>query len=327
MNWLRANPFLVGLIAIVVVGAGVLTWLIVGESGRLAEVDERWMQQESEFKRLAALQPFPEPANIGRLDEQRKSYEASLRALRGQFAAYEGADERLDPSGFQDRLRREVDNVKARARQAGVRLDDKFYLGFEPYQNALPRESAVPLLARELGTLQRASLALIEAGVESFAIQRAPTPEEAGPAAPAPAAPTASTPARKTAVAGADLVSRLPFNLAIAGGEGAMRRAIAKLMEQRPLLVIRALRVRNEKEKGPARLTAEQLRKAADAAGGTGEAAAASAPAVVAAPPPAAPAVVPVDTVLRSVVGAERVEALLRVELVKFSAPLEPTRP
>ncbi len=300
MNGLRTNWFLGGLLVALLVGSAGLGWLIWGASARLAEVNERYLAQENEFKRLTALVPFPDPANIAKLEEQKKLYAASAQALEGQFATFEPAVENLDPSGFQDKLRKEVDAVSAKARAANVRLPEGFYLGFERYRAELPTEKAVPLLARELLALRALMHVLIESGTESIgAIKRFPVPgETAVPGSPltaaAPSDPAVAGPSKK--LAAAPLVARYPFEIAFTAEHGAFRRALARVMEIRPLLVVRTLRVKNEKDKGPAR----------------GQEAPKTEVSGVAAKPAES------ETGLRYIVGREHLEATLRMEMIKF---------
>lgn len=298
MNWARENPLLAGVAGVTGVGTLALGWLIWSASSHLTEVDERYQSQVNEFRRLAALTPFPDGSNVAKLEEQRKEVAAAGKALEEQFAAFEPAAESLDPAGFQDRLRKEVAAIVAKAKTANVKVADTFYLGFERYRAELPPEKAVPLLTRQLAAIRTLLNGFIDAGVESIgAINRKPVPGEAGAvaeAAPAAGTPPAAAAAARKAAAGSDLISRFPFDVTIGADQGAFRRAVSRLMEQRPLLVIRSLQVKNEKEKGPPRI-AETKSDAAPAA------------------TPGKPA-----EAMRYVVGQEKLTAILNVEVIRY---------
>ncbi len=304
MNWVRSNPFLAGLVSAVVVLGGGLGWLIWSASDRLAEVDERYEKQQAEFQRLTTLAPFPDPTNVTKVGEQKKAYAESVKKLEEQVAAFEPAAETLDPAGFQDRLRKNVTEVVAKAKAAGVRVPDDFYLGFERYRAELPPEKAVPLLARELAAIRGVVHTLLESGIDAIpSIRRAPLPHEPG-ATTAAAVPSAPTPGPKKAPA-PELVTRHPFDIVFTAEHGAFRRGLARLMEQRPIVLVRGLRVKNEKEKGP--LRGPEIAKA-DPSTAPGPNASAS--------KPAAPATD--ESVLRYVVGQEHLEATLRIEMIRF---------
>lgn len=308
MNWARQNPVLAGVAGVTGVATLAFGWLIWSASSRLSEVDEAYEKQVAEFKRLAGLTPFPDANNAAKLEEQRVAFAAAGKALEEQFASFEPAAAALDPAGFQDLLRKDVAAVVAKAKGANVRLPDGFYLGFERYRAELPAEKAVPLLARQLLAVRGLMNAFIESGLEGLgAIKRTPVPGEAGtePATPAPANPAAAAAARRNAPV--DLISRYPFEVTLQGDHGAFRRAIGKLMEQRPLLVLRSLKVANEKPKGPLRASADP--KLNDAA---------SAPATGAANAPAKP-----SDALRYVVGQEKLEATLQLEVIRYAPSAE----
>lgn len=305
MNWARQNPVLAGLAGATGAATLALGWLIWSASSRLAEVDEAYEKQVAEFKRLAGLTPFPDASNAAKLEEQRVAFAAAGKALEEQFASFEPAAATLDPAGFQDLLRKDVAAIVAKAKSANVRLAEGFYLGFERYRTELPAEKAVPLLARQLGAIRGLMNAFIDSGVEGIgAIKRTAVAGEAGaePAAAAPANPAAAAAARRNAPA-TDLITRHPFEVTLQADHGAFRRAVGRLMEQRPLLLVRSLKVSNEKQKGPARASAEP--KTADVA-------------------PAAPAdKAKASDALRYVVGQEKLEAVLQVEVIRYAAAAE----
>lgn len=316
MNWARQNPLLAGVVGFAAVATLALGWLIWSASSNLAEVDERYEKQVAEFKRLASLTPFPDAANVAKLEEQRVAFAAAGKALEEQFVAFEPAAATLDPAGFQDLLRKDVAAVIAKARGANVKVADTFYLGFERYRSELPAEKAVPLLARQLAAVRGLMNAFIESGVDAIGgIKRNPVPGETGPgtetAAPA-TGPAAVAAARRAATV--DLITRYPFEVTVNADQVAFRRAVGRLLEQRPLLLLRSLKVKNEKEKGPLRASADP-KLAEQSAAATATPAAAGA----AAAKPAADA-------LRYVVGQEKLEATMQIEVIRFAAPTAPEK-
>ena len=330
MTWVQNNRFLAVLFAVVLLGVAGLGYGIYSAYGRFDEVSQRYDTQAAELLRLQKLSPFPEAANRQRYEAVRKQCEEPLRTLQVQLANESPAPEKITATEFQNRLRDVVGSVTGLARQNNVALPEGFYLGFDPYRVTVPPAEAAPLLAMQLKSCEQVARTLISRRVERVTtFKRVPLREEGGltgGTAPTPApAPTGNGRGHNPAASAASaLVTFYPLQVDFHAPPVVFREVVDDLLKAQPLYVIRALRVKNERDKGPGR-------GAAALANGE-EAAAAPAPPVAAATPSAVPPgrsasvsaiepPLPDRATLRYIVGTERLDVQMRLELARFSAP------
>ena len=313
MNWVRNNRFLAGFLAVMLVGVGGLGFLVYSAWGRYSTVDDQYKTQVTELKRLEALAPYPEQANQAKYEQIRKNYAQAVRDLQTTLAGYDPAPENPPPTPlqFQDRLRKAVEETVGAAQSAGVEIvpKDRFYLGFEQYSGTPPDAAATPLLASELNAINDLVAILLQnKHIEALiSIKRAPVPGEAGAAA----APAPSAPGRPAAPAAPPLVTKYAVEIAFTALPNSFREILNAITDSKRLYIIRAVQIKNQMDKGPAR--------AVEPAPGTAPAGAASSD------PNAAPLPDKGPPPLRYVVGQERLDVTLRIELASV-APPAPTR-
>jgi hypothetical protein len=179
-----------------------------------------------------------------------------------------------------------VSKTFAQAAQRGVALPEKFYLGFEKYENELPPNNVTALLNWQLTVVETVINRLIDLKVSAItAILRPPLPGELTPEVPAKEVP---------------LLKKYPFEVVFTGYPGHLQSILNDLGSLPHFTVVRALRIENEQVKSPAR-------------GG----AAATGADILAAPEPA------VDKII---IGKERVTASLIIDLVQFTPKQAPKK-
>ena len=310
MNWVRNNRFLAGFLAVMLVGIGGLGFLVYSAYGRYSTVDDQYKTQVTELKRLEALAPYPEQANQTKYEELRKSYALAVRDLQTTLASYEPAPENPPPTPlqFQDRLRKAVEDTVSSAQAAGVDIvpKEKFYLGFEQYSGTPPDAAATPLLASELNAINDlVAILLKNKHIEALiSIKRGPVPGEAGSAT---AATAPAAPGRPAVPVAAPLVTKYPIEIAFTALPNSFREILNTITSSKRLYVIRAVQIKNQMDKGPARAT--------EPTPGTGSANA------VSPDPNAAPLPEKGPPALRYVVGQERLDVTLRIELTSVAPP------
>lgn len=329
MTWVQNNRFLAVLLAVVLLGVGGLGYGIYSAYGRFDEVSQRYDAQAAELLRLQKLSPYPEEANRQRYEGVRKQYDEAVRTLQAQLANESPAPEKITATEFQNRLRDVVGSVTGLARQNNVALPEGFYLGFDPYRVTVPPAEAAPLLAMQLKSCEQVARTLISRRVERVTtFKRVPLREEGGPTggttpAPTPApGPTGNNRGNNAAAAAANaLVTFYPLQVDFHAPPAVFREVVDDLLKAQPLYVIRALRVKNERDKGPGR---------GAAALASGEEAPTPAAAINTTPSPAtnrggvSAAVeppLPDRATLRYIVGTERLDVQMRLELARFSTP------
>ena len=161
-----------------------------------------------------------------------------------------------------------------------------FHLGFDEYTARLPDNIAAPLLAQELSQIALLTDSLISARVDGLtSLRRIPLPEERGG--------TAATPARKPGQTEAEATSveRSVVDVTFAASSAVARKALNQIASSsQQFYIIRALHVRNEKDKGPPREEGARAQ---------------------ATPAP--------NAALHFIVGNEHVEVSARIEMLRFN--------
>jgi hypothetical protein len=328
MNWIKANKFLSGFLAVMLIGVGVLTFLLLSARGKYQEVSEQYETQSTELNRLLSLAPYPDAQNLKLVDAQKKEHLDAMSQLQKNLGAAEIPIEPLTPQQFQDQLRESVSRIVSKA-GARTRLPEKFYMGFDRYQTEPPRPEAAPILGRDLKAMELVVDHLIENRVIALnRIEREPIPEEAGAAPGEREGSTGGGPAgrggRSEKAAVPPLVKKHTFEVAFLSDQMNFLSVLNRIVSSSTQFYIpRLLQVKNEKEQGPARdggvaAFAAPQNFGGDAppppaAGGSTDAAnAANAP--VAKPGAAEPA-------RKYIVGEENLEVTLRLEIVDFAEP------
>lgn len=345
MSFVQENKFLSGLIAVTVLGAGALGYLTWDAMAKYDAASDELQKTTDEKKRLETLPVYPNAKNLEKLNQDKVEHFTRIQDLQKKLSTMAIPDESISPQGFQDRLRDSVTKYTKKAAEASMALPTgkPFYMGFDVYQTKTPDEKAAPKLLRELKAVEQVLNLLPDNRVEALlAIDRKPLPEEGG----RPATPPPAKGAKKGEPA-APLVNRNSFEVAFRCEPGALQiilNAIATAKNQ--FYVVRNLRVENTRQTPPTREEIAQKNApppgtepaAAPPAGAPGAitpaaAAPAPAPATPAAAPttpadPNAPAPAPAPAgdagIITIVVGEERVNVTLLVEVADITPPAEP---
>jgi hypothetical protein len=211
----------------------------------------------------------------------------------------------MTPEEFQDQLKASVSAVRARAKEKNVMLGestDKFYLGFDRYETTPPERDAAASLGRQLKAIEWVVDQFIANQVTNLKISRIELPEEKGGKGGGrvnPGKPDKEDKGNKGGKPGArpqqELVSYFPFDIVVTGKQARVATALNAIIGDKApqFLVPRAIRIRNEQPKGPPR-------------------------AVVAAET-ADPNAPKSETTVTYIVGDEKIEASLRLEIVDFA--------
>ncbi len=320
MNWIKENKFLFGFLVVVALGVGAGGWFVMGAKGRYDEAVSDYQRRVGELNRLQRLPTFPNQKNLDKIVAQQTEVNAEVSALANSLTAQQIPVEELTPEGFQDKLKASVTAVKAKASQSSpvVKMPEpKFFLGFDPYENAPPAKEAAAVLGRELKAIEWLCNQAIESKItEIKRLEREPLPEEKGrvkvqekkPATPAKGAPGKPD---ATAKGGARYeIEKHRIEFVFVADQARFRKLLNLIVGNKTQFFIpRLVGVKNENSKAPSRAVAAV------------EAPPAAEPVAGAAPPPeptGAVAAVPAPpaTVSTYIVGEEKVEVTLILELV-----------
>ena len=305
MSWFRENPFWSAFIAIaggaLLLAAGLVWWT----KGTYEDATARYRESAAEQTRLESSHPYPSSVNVGKMKTYLDNYKATLDKLKAELKTRMLTEAPLAPNEFQTRLRQAIIHTAENARNNRVKLPANFFLGFDEFVSSLPSSEDAPALGQQLSQVQLLLNTIIEARVDAItAFHRVSHPGTATGASPAPAT-TPRTPSKPSP--GPKTIEQRAVEFAIAASPAAGRRVINQISaDNEQFFIIRAIYVKNQKDKGPPRETAA----------GTGAAIPLPTPVAPAGASPA-PAATPVGP-LNFIVGNEHIDLSARVELVNF---------
>jgi hypothetical protein len=305
MNWFRENPFWSAFVIIaggaLLLAAGLLWWT----KGSYEDAMAKYRESAAEQTRLESGNPYPSAANVGKMKTYLDNYKAALDKLKGELKTHMLTEAPLAPNEFQTRLRQAIIRTAENARNNRVKLPANFFLGFDEFVSSLPSPEDAPALGQELSQVQLLLNTIIEARVDAItAFHRIPHPGIT-PAAGAVSAATPRAPPKPSP--GPKLIEERTVEFAISASPTAGRRVINQIAAaSEQFFIIRAIYVKNQKDKGPPRETAA----------GAGAAIPLPTPVARAGVSPA-PAATPAGP-LNFIVGNEHIDLSARVELVNF---------
>ena len=302
MNWFGQNRWLGTFLVVFALATIAAIYFLFSAKSSATDALAKFQEAQNEKSRLERLDPFPSEANFRKMKLHLEAYTAALNKLKEDLKTRVPNPTPMAPNEFQTRLRQAMLAVSDRARNNRVKLPDNFALGFDEYTTALPNTNAASLLGQELAQVEVLVNLLIDARVDAItAFSRKPLPDEH----PGAATPTPS-PRPAAAGTGPDLVEPHQVDVTFTSAPSAARKVLNQVVSSpKQFYIVRALHVRNEKDKGPPR----------EQPGQAGVNAAAAANAVAAQPTPQKP---PVNANLNFIVGNEHLETSARIELVRF---------
>jgi len=247
---LGQNKFFIGFGAVLLLGGIILGILLIQAVSTYNDADTKYTAQVDQLQRLQNLPLYPEPANLKIVEEQKQTAHEMAITLYQQLVPMAFPLEPMTPEQFQDKLNTSVKNLVEKADKMGVKLADKFYLGFGEYRSATPRPEAAAVLGRQLKCIELAVDTLIEKKVASIGeITRPHLAEEFDPRLsleaplPKPAANKGATP---------ELVSKYPFEIQIIAEQKSFQAVLNDLSKnEKQFLIVRPLTIHNQSEKAP----------------------------------------------------------------------------
>ncbi|MDD5199019.1 MAG: Amuc_1100 family pilus-like protein [Terrimicrobiaceae bacterium] len=299
MNW--RNPFLTGYLAVTVIGAGILGYLLYSSYAHFSEVSDTYDTQVARLQSLQNRTPYPSVENNQAYAALTTQYRAEYDKLLAQALKMQKPIESITPQAFQDRLRAYVSEVSAAAKLNGVTLNDAFYLGFDQYRDTLPSNESAGALARELDAIRLVVDKLIEFKIrEIIGIKRDSLPEEGG--APRPEQPAAAGNRRSTVAEGPKIVTANSFEIAFVADQSRLRQSLDAIISANKFFIIRNLTIENSKLEGPKKNEEASVESGA------------------ALPQPPAAQGTP-QTSMRLLVGRETLTLAARIEMITFNPP------
>jgi hypothetical protein len=159
--WLSENKPLAALLAITVIGSGVLGYLVYSAWDDYGSATAIYSSKASDLDRLSHNPIFPSSSNLKKINQTLMEDRSNLDKLRTACAAYIippiGGIEKVKPQDqpqyFQDTLRKLVTDIKALAASMNSTFPPSFYLGMDEYENQLPAPEQLSILPKQLTVL------------------------------------------------------------------------------------------------------------------------------------------------------------------------------
>ncbi len=310
------DKFLAGLGGVTLVGCAVLGYFIWKANTTFTESAEAFNAQANSYNALRSQPLALTEENLVKLQGQTQLVTDTAAALQKRLAGLTFPKEEITPEQFQDRLQATVAKVVQKARTTNTKLPENFYLGFDQYAARPPASAIAPLLLRQLKAVDLAVNVLLDNRiVEIRSIARAPLPGEAA-AAPAAGGKAAVAPVANTS----PLVVRYPFEIELYSNQVEIRRSLNDLVKNtQQYFVVRPLSIRNDGKESVKREVAGAATPApAGAVTGTPTPAPAAAQAANAAATPQGEGGA---RQLSYIVGTEKLDVRLRLEMIVFDTP------
>jgi len=319
MNWIKSNKGLTAFLAVSTVLAGGLSFLVFRANGKYEESLNKYTALLGQLNGLQRQKPYPDQVSLKALQLQKREHKDSIVELQKRLNAIEVPLNPLTEVQFQDTLRDTVQRVTAKAAASGMKLPEKFYMGFDQYQGEPPRREAAPALGRELKAIESIIVQLAESRVSSLTkLERSALAEETGKQKGGDGAKDLA--GGKGGKSGRQLASKAPFQVSFVSTQNAFRTAFNNIVSSKEQFFIpRLLEIRNEKDKGPLKSDPSSNPPPAGASAPTG-----SLPEAEQNVPPGSQPPTPRDVgaskpELRYLVGEENIEVTLWLELVNFA--------
>jgi hypothetical protein len=324
----------IGILAGITLLCGGGLYVVAGKgTSRYDMAKDQFDTLTGEIANMQKLPLFPSQQNLQAKQQELEAYKAEAQQLAAKLQAKRPKEMvNTDPQTFTNTLVKTADAALKAYAAAGLTTDDSqkglpkgFYLGFEEYVSTPAQGNATGILGYELTAINEVHSILAAAKPKQVLnFHREKLIEEKGEAYVAPAGAT---------------YRALSFEVSFAGPESSVRDFINGLQSSKDhFFVIRSMRLTNEKQEGPKASDVEFDEKpaageAGAAAGGVfdpGDAfvlpddpAPGADPAPAADPKPEEEKAPVADTsrILKQVLGAEKVQAFFRIDLLLFDAP------
>lgn len=240
MSWFQDNKFNAVLAGITLAGtAGLVGWGLSNAKSYDAAKDQ-YASSLSVVSDLESSSLYPSQANATAKATALTKYRGDLSTLQTRFDKYRAGElKNMAPQVFTAQLKESEETVRKAFELSNTKLPGAFFLGFEQYTGAPPRQDATGILSYQAKAVTELLKSLAAAApIELNNVHRPRLAEEEGKKWEAPAG----------------AVSRaLPVELSFTGSESSLREFVTSLASSSSYFyVVRSIRVTNEKIKGPA---------------------------------------------------------------------------
>ncbi len=323
MSWIQENRFAAALGGITAIAAGGLIFWGASAGSKYNKAKEEYDTAAGDVDRMETSQLYPNQEHVQSKKKALDDYREGVGELQKAYEPFRpGQLPLIEPSDFTDNLKKARDAAAKALADAGTEVPAEFFLGFESYTNSPVRKEATGILGYQMDAIAKLFHGLAAAKpTKLLNVYRPALEEESG---------RAFDPAGKTFRA-------LPVEIVFNGPESSLRDFLSSLDDASDAgnyyYVIRSIRISNEKQKAPTASDAAFKKPEEDASAGSGASdifagggfvlpgddtpdagdAAAEEPA---AEPPAASS--DEGKILEQVLGTEKINVFLRIDILQF---------
>jgi hypothetical protein len=309
MSWIKENKFLATLSGGTLLGAALLAFVGLQGNSKYSKLKESFDTAATEASEFEGQSLYPVPENRDGKSKALENYKQAVGAVQAAFEPFRPKEIKdISPQQFTDRLLAANTEVRSAFEEAGTKLPDPFFLGYERYKTSLASGTTTGVLDYQLSSVKNLMLALAKAGASEVKnLYRPNLPEEEN---------LVYTPAT------GEVARRYPLEITFTGSEKSVRQFFSSISKaQNEFVVIRSLRITNDK-KDPPRTSDVKFEKAeapasSSATGDTGGFVFPGQDVKPAAETAAKP-MADSSQILSQILGKEKVQVFLRLDLLQF---------
>jgi hypothetical protein len=312
MNWIKRNIALVAVLVLGLLATAASAYLAFSASSSASEKSASLQRDCDTLKRTQNAKPAPIKENAELLDTQASALEDLAGKLESRLLESNLPPPTRTETGFQDALNKLLREVKSKAQDLGITLSGTtgdFALDFDRYTKEVPKQNLLPTLSRQLVESEfLVQMILKHQPLEIRRFEREKAPEEdpnfkqKPPEPPKPTPPpTKKAPQKEPepeSKPSPAFQSKI-YQITLLSRPETVRGILTDLAtSKRPFAIVKSITVSNEKKDGPKRKTENPLTpETAD----------------------------PLQSLY--IVGEERVETAIAIELLTFREPTPNGKP
>lgn len=299
MSWIKENKFIAALGGGTLLGVAGLVALGLYGSGQYTDAKAGFDTSMDEASNFEKLELYPTEENQQAKEKALATYKQSVEAIQLSFEPFRPKEIKdISPQDFTSKVLAANTEVKKAFDTAGTSVPDAFFLGFERYRTSLAPSNTTGILDYQLSAIKSLMLSLAKANPSEVRnLYRPNLPEEDG---------------QKFTAGDKSVARTFPLEITFVAPEKSVRSFLTALSKaENQFFVIRSLRITNEKKEAP-KSTDAKFEVPADAA------APETAPAQDFTAPDATAEVPNSSRILSQVLGSEKIQVFLRLDLLEF---------
>jgi hypothetical protein len=313
MSWIKDNKFVACLGGGTLLGAALLGYVGITKSAHYGEELDKFTLASEEVAGYDQLPLYPKTAHEDGKNKALAEYRRTIETLQTAFSRY-GAKPSPDitPQEFTSKLLAANAEIRKAFEDVGGVVPEPFFVGFESYKTTLAPAKTTGILSYQLDVIQKILIALAKSKPAALKnLYRPVLPEEEN---------------QKYTPSPTEVCRSFPLEITFSASEPSARAFLNSLSSvENQMIVVRSLRVTNEKKDAPrssdAKFDKPVINDPAGADVSSGGFVVPGEEAAAVEPKTTEPVVPVVDNsrILSQVLGNEKIQVFLRLDILEFS--------